>query len=93
MSEYLIPATVIVVGNLFSGPPGSRSWEIVTAVFGWATIVCVILSMAAYALGADRLLEAILLPAAAFSLIQALSRDYERILQPVKNWIAARWGP
>ena len=33
--EYVIPAAIVLFGNVFSGSRGSRQWETVTALFGW----------------------------------------------------------
>jgi len=38
-STQIVPAVIILFANLLSGNHGSKRWETVTAVFGWAAIV------------------------------------------------------
>ena len=89
MNEYLIPAIVILAGNLFSGSPGSNRWEYVTAIFGWVSIISfllwVIAIVVSYVVTIPMWVNQILLPIFIFCLLQTVSRDYERILKPIVN--------
>ena len=39
----IVPAIIILVSNLFSGHPGSRRWEVITALFGYAAGISMVL--------------------------------------------------
>ena len=41
----IVPAIIILIGNLFSGHPGSRQWEVITALFCYATVISMMLLM------------------------------------------------
>jgi hypothetical protein len=84
--DQLVPAVIILVANLMSGPHSSLRWERVTAVFGWTAAVSLVLLVASSALFGRTAATPYLLQIAAFSLLTALSRDYERILRPLFPW-------
>ena len=101
--EYIIPGIVILLGNLFSGSYKSRQWEIVTAMFGWTAAVAFILALVCHALelasfflvgkvpAFEYLATRVFWPVAGFSLVQAVSRDWEEILKPiVDQWVKSR---
>ena len=92
--ELVIPAIVILVGNLFSGGYGSRRWKYVTALFGWVGGVAGALGLlftVLEAFGVEPRIGRFFFYVSAFCVLQALSRDYERWLKPlVERWIAAR---
>ena len=88
----IVSATVILVSNLFSGHPGSRRWEAITAIFGWTAAVSMILLMffsfaSIFSIRLAEELREVLISACFFCMLQALTRDYERILKPlVSGW-------
>ena len=41
----IVAAIIILVSNLFSGHPGSRRWEVSTALFDYAAVISVVLLM------------------------------------------------
>ena len=89
--EYIIPAVVILIGNLFSGAPGSNNWQNVTALFGWGSCI----SLAAWFVVSFTSLASwgheYLVPVFGFCLLQALTRDYERLLKPCfDRWFRIR---
>jgi len=85
--ELIIPGVIVFVGNVFSGSPGSRQWKLITALLGWSAGGALILWAACAVLGADLWARQIFLPIWTFCLLQALSRDYTRLLKPM----ADRW--
>lgn len=84
-SSQIVPAVIVLVGNLLSGKHGSSRWETVTAVFGWAAVISLPAYLLALILFPGSPAEEFLLQIAAFSMLTALSRDYERILHPLFN--------
>ncbi len=89
--EYIIAGTVILIGNLFSGKPGSLRWGKVTALFGWGAAFSLTLWLVLLVSGFESWANEILIPVFGFCLIQALTRDYERILRPVADlWLRRR---
>ena len=80
LSMQLIPAIVIIFANLMSGKQGSREWEVVTAIFGWTACLSLILYVFSIYLFPE--FSIYLTQLFGFSLISALSRDYEKILKP-----------
>ena len=88
----IVPAIIILIGNLFSGHPGSRQWEVITALFCYATVISMMLLMifslssifAASVVG----VREVLISTCCFCMLQVLTRDYERIFKPlVSRWI------
>ena len=41
----IVPAIIILVGNLFSSHPGSRRWEVITVLFGYAAGISMMILM------------------------------------------------
>lgn len=87
MTSILIPCAIIVIGNLLSGPPGTDSWERVTALFGWAWALFMSAWLVFFVFQISPDLEDALLQIWLFSMIQALTRDYEKILQPFRKFL------
>lgn len=85
-SSQIVPAVIVLVANLLSGKHGSSRWETVTAVFGWATVISLPVYFLALMLYPGSPAKDYLMQIAGFSLLTALSRDYERILHPLFNW-------
>ena len=85
--ELVIPAMIVLIGNLFSGSRGSLRWENVTAFFGWTAGTVFLLWLVGMFLLPEFWTREILFPIWAFCLLQALTRDYEKILKPVVD----RW--
>lgn len=90
--DYIIPAIIILVANLCSGAHGSTQWENVTAAFGWTGAVAFFLYLALLLVGVFFpsviwVANNILAPVACLSILQAVSRDYERVLKPIVD----RW--
>lgn len=100
LSDQIIPAIIVLIGNLFGGSHGSRRWEIVTAAFGWTALVTVLLwaflEIAVYlsaviGTGIDfgetsqEIVRRYLLQTFGFALLSAITRDYEKILFPFFN--------
>ena len=88
--EVVVPAVVILVGNLFSGNPGSGRWEYITALFGWVGAVSWALWIVSLVVGpflmpteSGRGVAEFLYLVGAFCVLQALSRDYERWFKPL----------
>ena len=86
LSSQVVPVVIILIANLLNGHHSSLRWETVTAVFGWGVGISLLVWLIAY----------IFLPAssatpytgqvAAFCLVTALSRDYEKLLKPLLPW-------
>ena len=100
LSDQIIPAIIVLIGNLFGGSHGSRRWEIVTAAFGWTALVAVLLWVlleiavylsAAIGTGIDlgdmgrEIVRKYLLQTFGFALLSAITRDYEKMLFPFFN--------
>ena len=75
----IVPAIVIVLCNVYGGEPGTHQYQFTTAWFGWMAVAT--------------MLPALFMPGSLvcdvflFSLIAALSRDYEPTLRSVRdNW-------
>ena len=100
LSDQIIPAIIVLIGNLFGGSHGSRRLEIVTAAFGWTALVAVLLWVlleiavylsAAMGTGIDlgdmgrEIVRKYLLQTFGFALLSAITRDYEKMLFPFFN--------
>lgn len=84
--EYIVPAVIVLFGNLFSGDRGSQSWENVTAIFGWTAGLSFVTAFVGMWVWPEAA-RSYLFPCFAFCLLQALSRDYERLLGPfIDRW-------
>ena len=89
--ELIIPALILLVGNVFSGSPGSRRWKVVSELFGWIGAAAVLLTIGCFAVGWEFLGRHILFPIGAFCLLYVVSRDYEKILKPIADrWLKRR---
>lgn len=95
--EYIAPAALVLAGNLFAGPPGSPRWEIVTALYGWAAVVSLPLWLVFAAAGAfggipvfENISDLVFFPTFVFGIIQATTRDCEKILKPVVEAVHSR---
>ena len=89
--ELIIPGVIVFVGNVFSGSPGSRQWEFITALFGWSAVVALTFWLACAVLGVEIWARQIFLPIWTLCLLQALSRDYTKVLKPIANrWMKRR---
>ena len=84
-SSQIVHAVIVLMANLLSGRHGSSRWETVTAVFGWAAVVSLPAYFLAVMLFPGSPAKDFLVQIAGFSLLTALSRDYERILHPLFN--------
>lgn len=84
-ASQLIPAVIILFANLLGGDHEFKRWEIVTAMFGWAAGCSFILYLIVSILYPETVALDYLLQLFGFSLLAALSRDYERILKPLFN--------
>jgi hypothetical protein len=84
--EQIVPAVIILVANLMSGPHTSFRWETVTAIFGWTAAASMIALIATSILLGHTAATSYLLQLTGFSLLTALSRDYEKILRPLFPW-------
>jgi hypothetical protein len=85
-ASQIVPAVIILFANLLSGRHGSVRWESVTAIFGYATVVATCSAIAITIFSHDRVIRGYIWQVAVFSLITALSRDYEKILRPLFPW-------
>lgn len=83
ISSQIVPAAVILIANLLGGRHESTRWQIVTNLFllsAGASIVLMLFFVH------NKIAVGYLLQIAAFSLITALSRDYEKVLRPLFSW-------
>jgi hypothetical protein len=86
LSTQLVPAVVVLVANLMSGQHASLRWETVTAIFGWAACISIVVAPIVWVLARESAITGYLLQVAGFCLLTALSRDYEKILRPLFPW-------
>lgn len=92
-TSILIPTLIIFVTNVFSGTHGSIQYEKMTAIFGWCAGISLSALFIVYVLlipfplpwlsYSKNLLAEIFY----FSLLTALSRDYEKIIKPIVDKI------
>jgi hypothetical protein len=73
----IVPAIVIVLCNVWGGEPGTPPYDRTTAWFGWAAGLTMIPAL----IMSGSIFREIFL----FSLIAALSRDYEPLLRRVRD--------
>jgi hypothetical protein len=83
VASQIVPAVVILAANLLSGKHGSLRYEAVTAGFGWTAGVSLIAFLPTALLAHGSPAAHYLFQVFVFSLLTALSRDYERILRPL----------
>lgn len=82
--DHLIPAMVIVIGNVCSGNPGSKRWEVVTALFGITSLISIVLFVLPFTRTSPAIPSWVpegLIATAGFCMLQALTRDWERSLK------------
>ncbi len=79
----IVPALVVILANLAGGSHESPKYEIWTAIFGWMASVSLILVFLSGWLWPEA--QPYLLQVSGFSLLTALTRDYEKILKPFFN--------
>lgn len=84
--SQIVPALVILVSNLLSGKHSSLRWEYVTAIFGWGAGLGLGVFLVVVIVFPDSSAKLYLGQLAAFCLITALSRDYEKLLRPLFPW-------
>lgn len=88
ITGILVPSLIILIANIFSGNYGSYRYECITALFGWTACISLVLYLlvllflvffpSAWLQYGKQLLLAVFY----FSIITAISRDYEKILKP-----------
>lgn len=86
LSAQIVPAVVVFVANLLSGPHSSLRWEYVTALFGWTTTISMAVVRILLIVWPDSSAVGYFLQVAGFCLITALPRDYGKILRPLFPW-------
>lgn len=86
LTDQLVPAVILLAANLMSGRHGSRRYEVVTAVFGWTALIAFLAYLIVNAVWSHGPIKPYLFQVAAFSMLTALSRDYEKILRRFFPW-------
>ena len=86
ISSQIIPAVIILSANLLSGKHSSLRWDVVTAIFGWGALISFVGYIISISFFPVNELSNYLIQTAAFCLITALCRDYEKILRPLFPW-------
>ncbi|GAC1656551.1 MAG: hypothetical protein NVS9B15_17750 [Acidobacteriaceae bacterium] len=86
LADQLVPALILFASNLMSGRHGSRRYEVVTAVFGWTTLITLLAYLIVNAAWPRGPIKPYLFQVFAFSMLTALSRDYEKILRRFFPW-------
>ena len=76
-----IPAAIIMFANVFGGEHNTYRYEKMTALFGWVAGISILLSFMLPLLGDN--LRGYLLQIGMFSMITAVSRDYEKLFKYV----------
>lgn len=74
-----IPAAIIIFSNVFGGEHDSQRYSVVTAFFGWLAGICILLWLLLGVFSSD--FSSYFFQVGIFSLITAVSRDYERIFK------------
>lgn len=85
LSSQIVPAIIVLAATLLSGSHGSYRWETITAIFGWAGAISLALGILAAIFFPGSTAKNFLFQIFGFSMLTALSRDYERILHPLFN--------
>jgi hypothetical protein len=85
LSSQLVPAIIVLMASLLSGHHNSIRWETITAIFGWAAALSLALGLLAQVFIPESAANKFLFQIFGFSMLTALSRDYERILRPLFN--------
>jgi hypothetical protein len=86
LRDQLVPAVILLIANLMSGPHGSKRYEVVTAVFGWLTAISVTALLVVSVVAARSPAKPYLFQICAFSFITAMARDYEKYLRRLFPW-------
>jgi len=86
---YVIPSIIIVITNVFDGDYGSTRYEKITAIFGWITIISLLLLLlkvcfSIYILNLISL--TLIIEVLYFCLFTCLVRDYSRLIRKVKEF-------
>jgi|TARA_R110002060_G_scaffold9059_1_gene13481 hypothetical protein len=76
-----VPALIIMFANLFGGKHNNQRYEFITAVFGWLAGFSLIIYFVLDWINLE--FANYFLQVGVFSLITAVTRDYERILKPL----------
>jgi hypothetical protein len=84
--SQIVPAVILLAANLMGGRHGSNRWEAVTAIFGWTALIGILAVVLVSIFLHDSWVRDYLVQIAGFSLLTALSRDYEKILRPLFWW-------
>lgn len=79
----IVPAVIVMLANLDGGNHESPKYEIWTAIFGWTAGLSLILVFLSGYLWPEA--KPYLLQVSGFSLLTALTRDYEKLLKPFFN--------
>ncbi len=86
LSTQIVPAVVVLLANLLSGRHGSSRWETVTALFGWLGAVSLAVLIGVSIFARDAAIRDYLVQICGFSLLTAITRDYEKLLRPFFSW-------
>jgi hypothetical protein len=84
--DQIVPAAMLLLANLMSGRHGSRRYEVITAVFGWAALGSMLVWLGVLWISPHSRAHFYLAQVWGFSLLTAVSRDYEKILRPLFRW-------
>lgn len=85
-ASQIVPAIVVLLANLMSGPRTSLRWEVVTAIFGWGAAASLVVVLVVSVAWPESAAKDYAVQSLAFCLLTALSRDYERIFAPLFKW-------
>jgi hypothetical protein len=86
LADQLVPAVILLAANLMSGRHGSMRYEVVTAVFGWTAGITLTVLLIVSAVLPHSPIKSYVFQIFAFSMLTALSRDYEKILRRFLPW-------
>ncbi len=86
LSSQIVPSVITLIANLLSGEHGSSRWETVTSIFGLTATLSFIGLIIVQVIVPNNTIKNYLIQVSWFSLLTALSRDYERILHPLFPW-------
>ncbi len=86
LSSQIVPSVITLITNLLSGKHGSSRWETVTFIFGLTATLSFIGLIIVQILVPNNTIKNYLIQVSWFSMLTALSRDYERILHPLFPW-------
>jgi hypothetical protein len=83
--SQIVPAVIVLMANLLSGHHNSSRWKTITAIFGWTAAISFTLGIFTATLLPENIAKNFLFQIFGFSILTALSRDYELILRPLFN--------